>query len=438
MIKVVKFGGSSLADAAQFRKAAAIILKEPERRFVVVSAPGKRSRGDQKITDLLLECHALASENKSFETPFQTIRKRFCGIAAELGLDLDLADELTEVHDAIARGASRDYVASRGEYFNALIMADFLQALFLDAAECIFFNENGRVDTERSGAILKERLRDLPRAVLPGFYGSDRDGIKTFSRGGSDITGSIVAEAVGADLYENWTDVSGLMMADPRIIEDPVCIDVVTYRELRELSYMGATVLHEEAIFPVRRAGIPINIRNTNAPEDPGPMIVPNTEEKPRGRVITGIAGKTGFSAIYIEKDLMNAELGYGRRVLEVLEHQNINFEHLPSGIDSITVAVNTAEIAGKEDAIIEELNRTVSPDAARITEGLALIAIVGRGMVHSPGTASRIFSALAGADINIRMIDQGSSELTIIVGVAAEDYESALRAIYWEFYPRR
>lgn len=438
MIKVLKFGGSSLADAEQFRKVATIINAEPERRYVVASAPGKRFYEDDKVTDLLLHCHALASDRNPFEDTFRRISERFCGIIQDLGLSLDLQQELETVKAAIENGAGKDYVASRGEYFNAMILADFLQVPFLDAEECIFFNNEGKLDSHKTNTVLENRLAMMPRAVIPGFYGVlPNDEIKTFSRGGSDITGSIVAEAIDADLYENWTDVSGMLMADPRIIKNPAPIDIITYRELRELSYMGATVLHEDAVFPVRRSGIPINIRNTNRPEDAGTMIVPHTEEKSKDRVITGVAGKTGFTAIYIERDMMNSELGYGRRVLETLERRGINFEHLPSGIDTVTVVVNSDELKDKRDLVIADLKRNVRPDTIRVYEDLALVAVVGRGMISSPGVAAKVFTALAKEHINIRMIDQGSSELNIIVGISAKDYLPALKAIYKEFEPK-
>lgn len=438
MLKVLKFGGSSLADAEQFRKVAAIINAEPERRYVVASAPGKRSYEDEKVTDLLLHCHSLATDRNPFEETFRRVCERFNGIIKDLGLSLDIQAELDEVKEKIKNGIGRDYVASRGEYFNSMILADFLQIPFLDAAECIFFNSEGKLDAKKTHTVLENRLAMIPRAVIPGFYGVLPNGeIKTFSRGGSDITGSIVAEAIEADIYENWTDVSGMLMADPRIIDNPAPIDIITYRELRELSYMGATVLHEDAVFPVRRSGIPINIRNTNRPEDKGTMIVSHTEEKSKDRIITGVAGKTGFTAIYIERDMMNSELGYGRRVLETLERRGISFEHLPSGIDTVTVVVNSEELKGKLDLVIADLKRAVRPDAIRVYENLAMVAVVGRGMISAPGVAAKVFSALAKEKINIRMIDQGSSELNIIVGIAAKDYIPALKAIYKEFEPK-
>lgn len=438
MLKVLKFGGSSLADADQFRKVAAIINADPERRYVVASAPGKRFYEDEKVTDLLLRCHALAEERNPFDDTFGRIRERFQGIIKDLGLSLSIDEELDIVEKAIAKGASSDYVASRGEYFNSMILAAFLGIPFIDAAECIFFDANGKLDSQKTNTVIENRLALIPRAVIPGFYGTLPNGeIKTFSRGGSDITGSIVAEATDADLYENWTDVSGMLMADPRIIENPAPIDIITYRELRELSYMGATVLHEDAVFPVRRSGIPINIRNTNRPEDQGTMIVPHAEGLSGDRLITGIAGKKGFTAIYIEKDMMNSELGFGRRVLETLERRGISFEHLPSGIDTITVVVSTKELEGKMDLIVADLQRNVRPDTIRVHENLALLAIVGRGMIRKPGAAARIFNAFAKESINIRMIDQGSSELNIIVGIEEKDLTTALRVIYKEFEPK-
>ena len=438
MLKVLKFGGSSLADANQFRKVAEIINAEPERRYVVASAPGKRNSEDEKVTDLLLRCHALASERNPIDDTFARISDRLHGIIADLGLSLSIEEELDTVKNAILSGASSDYVASRGEYFNSMIMADFLGVPFIDTAECIFFGEDGKLDSTKTNAAIQKKVADKPRAVFPGFYGALPNGeIKTFSRGGSDITGSIVAEALSADLYENWTDVSGMLMADPRIVEDPAPIDIITYRELRELSYMGATVLHEEAVFPVRRSGIPINIRNTNDPAAPGTMIVPHAEGSSGDRLITGIAGKKGFTAIYIEKDMMNSELGFGRRVLETLERRGISFEHLPSGIDTLTVVVSTKELVGKLDLIVADLKRMVKPDTIRIHENLALIAIVGRGMISKPGVAARVFGTLAKEHVNIRMIDQGSSELNIIVGIDEKDHLAAMKAIYKEFEPK-
>ncbi|MBR3838063.1 MAG: aspartate kinase [Clostridia bacterium] len=435
MLKVIKFGGTSLASAQQFQKVAAIVRADKSRRYVVASAPGKRFSEDIKVTDLLLTCHRLAKEGENFDVPFNQIKARFEEIIADLGLSLSLEDEFTAFYRRIVKGASEAYIASRGEHFNARILAAYLDFPFIETAEGIIFDENGalleEVTNEKLGALLKKN----PRAVLPGFYGATEHGdIRIFSRGGSDITGSLAARAVKADLYENWTDVSGLLMADPRIVKNPRAIEFVTYRELRELSYMGASVLHEDAIFPVRREGIPINIRNTNAPEDAGTMIVEQAEKS--AGIVTGIAGKKGFGAIYIEKGMMNSELGFGRRVLRVLEDRKISFEHLPSGIDTLTVVVERGALVGHENEIIHDLQKAVQADRIHLVEDLCLIAVVGRGMINSPGTAARLFGALAKEKINIRMIDQGSSELNIIVALEEKDYEKALQAIYNEFVP--
>ncbi len=435
MLKVLKFGGSSLADAAHFRIVSEIVKAEESRRFVVPSAPGKRYKEDEKVTDLLYACHGIAAGGGDFDGIFNRICTRYNDIIRDLGMDFSLDAELSTIRAAIASGAGRDYAASRGEYLNGLILSAYLGYDFIDAHDVIFFREDGMLDTEKTYAVLGAALAAHQHAVVPGFYGSMPDGsIRTFSRGGSDITGAIVARAAMADLYENWTDVSGFMMADPRCIENPKPIDIITYKELRELSYMGATVLHEDAVFPVRAAGIPINIKNTNEPSAKGTLIVPSATEDKSGAIITGIAGKVGFSIISIEKDMMNSELGFGRRVLEVLETNKVNFEHLPSSIDSMCVIVKTEEIAGKREQIMDEIFRLTNPDAVVIEDGLALLAVVGRGMVRSKGTAARIFASLAKASINIRMIDQGSSELNIIIGLDEADYIPALRAIYEEF----
>ncbi|MCI8331479.1 MAG: aspartate kinase [Clostridiales bacterium] len=435
MLKVVKFGGSSLADAEQFKKVGDIIRQDTSRRYVVASAPGKRHAQDTKVTDMLYQCYALAAKGQDIEDSFKAIEERFNGIIAGLGLDFSLEKEFDLIKNGFIHKAGKDYAASRGEYLNAMILAKYLGFDFIDAADVILFEENGRLNMEGTNTLLASVLADHANAVIPGFYGSmPNDTIKTFSRGGSDVTGSIVARAVRADLYENWTDVSGFLMADPRIIENPLGIELITYAELRELSFMGAGVLHEEAIFPVRFAEIPINIRNTNRPDDSGTMIVPATDEVDLKHVITGLAGKRGFSVLSIEKDMMNAEIGFGKRVLEVLEKHGISFEHLPSGVDTMSVVIATQEIAEIKDQIKAEVCRAVSPDKIAIDDGLALLAIVGRGMVQSKGTAARIFGAVADADINIRMIDQGSSEKSIIMGVEEGDLENAMRAIYKEF----
>ena len=435
MVKVVKFGGSSLADAEQFKKVAAIIKSDEARRFVVASAPGKRYDEDIKVTDMLYSCYKLVKENKDIDEAFKLIEDRYNGIIKDLGLDFWLQPEFDRIKNAIVHHAGRDYIASRGEYLNSMILAKFLGYDFIDAEDGIFFTENGELDTEKTNEELTKILKEHTHAVVPGFYGVMPNGtIKTFSRGGSDITGSIVARAISADIYENWTDVSGMLMADPRCVKNPKVINTITYRELRELSYMGATVMHEDAIFPVREKGIPINIRNTNRPEDAGTMIVSTVESNKVDTVITGIAGKKGFSVIAIEKDMMNSEIGFGRKVLEVLENHKICFEHLPSGIDTMSVVVNDNDFLPVKDTVIADIQKKTKPDNITIYNGIALVAVVGRGMAGSKGTASRLFKAIANSDINIRMIDQGSSELNIIVGVEEEDYVATLEAIYNEF----
>ena len=430
MRKVVKFGGSSLASAEQFKKVGSIIREDEERKFVVPSAPGKRDDGD-KVTDMLYGCYALADADQDFRAELQAIRDRYRQIIDGLELPLSLEEEFAEIERMFLEKAGSDYAASRGEYLNGIIMAAYLGFTFVDASQVIFFDENGDFDGDRTNEVLSARLAGCASAVIPGFYGSMPDGrIKTFSRGGSDITGSIVAKAIKADVYENWTDVSGFLIADPRIIERPEAIDVITYRELRELAYMGVPVLHEDAIFPVRQQGIPINIRNTNAPEDDGTWIVGSTCQKSRF-VITGIAGKKGFCSVNIEKDKMNSEIGFGRKVLQAFEDNGLSFEHVPSGIDTMTVFVHQDEFMRKEQKVVAALHRLAEPEAIEIESDLALVAVVGRGMKSTRGTAGRIFSALAHNNINVKMIDQGSSELNIIIGVTNEDFESAIKAIY-------
>ncbi len=431
MRKVVKFGGSSLASAEQFKKVGEIIRSETSRRYVVPSAPGKRYRRDTKVTDMLYSCYALAEEEKEFKEELRQIRERYQEIIDGLSLDLSLDAEFIKIEHNFKEHAGKDYAASRGEYLNGIVMSAYLGYEFVDAAEVVFFKENGEFDALRTNEVLGERLKKMENAVVPGFYGSNPDGsIRTFSRGGSDITGSIVAKAVQADVYENWTDVSGFLIADPNIIPNPEKIETITYRELRELSYMGASVLHEESIFPVRSEGIPINIRNTNEPDNSGTWIVESTCQKPKF-VITGIAGKKGFCSVNIEKDLMNTEIGFGRKVLQAFEDNGISFEHVPSGIDTMTVFVHQDEFMDKEQNVVSALHRLADPDMVDIEGELALIAVVGRGMKSTRGTAGRIFAALAHANINVRMIDQGSSELNIIIGVRNDDFENAIRAIY-------
>lgn len=431
MKKVVKFGGSSLASAEQFIKVGKIILADESRRYVVPSAPGKRFDGDTKVTDMLYQCYYAAANGEDFSGMLKQIKARYNEIIGGLNLKLSLDEEFEVIAGKFTEKAGSDYAASRGEYLNGIVMAAYLGYPFVDAAEVIRFAEDGSFDPDVTDRLLGERLKEMPKAVVPGFYGAYEDGrIKTFSRGGSDITGSIVARASGADLYENWTDVSGFLVTDPRLIENPEVIDTITYRELRELSYMGATVLHEDAIFPVRKAGIPINIRNTNRPKDNGTMIVSSTCHKPRF-TITGIAGKKGFVTVNIEKDMMNSEIGFGRKVLEEFEKQGISFEHIPSGIDTMSIVVHQEEFEEHEQKVLAGIQRAVHPDYLEVEGDLALIAVVGRAMRANRGTAGRIFSALAHANINVKMIDQGSSELNIIIGVANQDFEAAIRAIY-------
>lgn len=431
MIKIVKFGGSSLASAEQFKKVGAIIRADQDRKYVVPSAPGKRNSTDTKVTDMLYATYAYAEQGNDFSKALKAIEARYNEIIEGLGLDLSLEEEFKTITENFKKKAGSDYAASRGEYLNGIIMANYLGYEFIDAATVIFFDENGNFMADKTDQVLSERLAGVERAVVPGFYGAKEDGtVKTFSRGGSDITGSIVAKAVKADVYENWTDVSGFLITDPRIIHNPKGIDTITYRELRELSYMGATVLHEDAIFPVRKEGIPINIKNTNAPKDEGTWIVESTCQKPK-YVITGIAGKKGFCAINIEKDMMNSEIGFGRKVLHVFEENDISFEHVPSGIDTMTVFVHQDEFEKKEQKVLAGIHKLAKPDSVDLESDLALIAVVGRGMKATRGTAGRIFSALAHANVNVKMIDQGSSELNIIIGVTNQEFEAAIKAIY-------
>ena len=398
---------------------------------MVPSAPGKRNDKDEKVTDMLYACYDAASEGRSYKKILEKIRGRYEEIIEGLDLNLNLDHEFAKLEENFLAGAGRDYAASRGEYLNGIVIANYLGYEFIDAAEVIFFDEQGNFEADLTDKELSERLSHVERAVVPGFYGSRPDGsIKTFSRGGSDVTGSIVAKAVHADLYENWTDVSGFLVTDPRIVEDPEVIETITYRELRELSYMGASVLHEDAIFPVRKEGIPINIRNTNRPEDKGTLIVETTCRKPR-HTITGVAGKKGFCAINIEKAMMNTEVGFGRKVLSVFEKSGISFEHMPSGIDTMTIFVHQSEFEDHEQSVIAGIHRAVEPDVVELESDLALIAVVGRGMRSNRGTAGRVFSALAHARVNVKMIDQGSSEWNIIIGVKNDDFEKAIRAIY-------
>ena len=438
MKKVVKFGGSSLASAEQFEKVGKIIHADSDRRYVIPSAPGKRSSKDTKVTDMLYECYEKAAGGKPFSKELNAIKDRYQEIISGLNLKSDLSGEFKIIEKNFSSRIGRDYAASRGEYLNGILMADYLGIPFIDAANVICFKTGGEFDAEKTNKVLGEKLASVERAVIPGFYGSLPDGkVHTFSRGGSDITGSIVARASKADVYENWTDVSGFLIADPRIIKKPEVIDVITYKELRELAYMGASVLHEDAIFPVRKEGIPINIRNTNEPDANGTWIVESTCQKSKF-IITGIAGKKGFCSVNIEKDMMNSEIGFGRKVLQAFEDNQISFEHMPSGIDTMTILVHQSEFMDKEQNVVSEIHRLTHPDMIDIESDLALIAVVGRGMKSARGTAGRIFSALAHANVNVKMIDQGSSELNIIVGVHNDDFEAAIKAIYDIFVETR
>lgn len=437
---VCKFGGTSLADANQIRKVRAIVESDSRRRFVVVSAPGKRDKNDAKITDLLLTSWHLAAQHLDYSEPLRLIRDRYAQIARDLGIapltyPLDeMAGELAKLSNGDPTSlATRDWMAARGEFCHALLVADFMGATFVPSGECIRFDEEGQLDGVSYDNLANLMADDSKTYVVPGFYGRDKSGrIKTFPRGGSDITGAVVARAVGASVYENWTDVSGLLMADPRVVENPKPIGEVTYRELRELAYMGASVLHEETIFPASEAGIPIQIKNTNAPDDPGSRIVASRDA--REGAVVGIAGRKGFSTIYIEKAMMNQQRGFGRRVLEILETNGVSFEHMPSALDSMSVVIGDDNFEGKETTIIKELQRTLQPDRVELLDKMALIATVGEGMAYRVGVSGQLFDALREAKVNVRMISQGASEINIIVGVSESDYERAVGAIYEAF----
>ncbi len=431
MKKVVKFGGSSLASAKQFKKVAEIINSDKDRRFIVPSAPGKRDSKDEKVTDMLYECYEQAASGQSYKKLFTKIKERYQDIIDGLELNLSLEHEFQTIEDNFKAKAGRDYAASRGEYLNGILLANYLGCDFLDAADIVFFNEDGTFDSEYTNTEIAARLEHAQKVVVPGFYGVSHSGkITTFSRGGSDITGSIIARAIKADLYENWTDVSGFLVSDPRIVDNPAVIETITYRELRELSYMGASVLHEDAIFPVRAEGIPINIKNTNRPADRGTLIVESTCKRPK-YTITGIAGKRGFCTINIDKAMMNSEVGFCRRVLGVFDEYGISIEHMPSGIDTMSVIVHQDEFENFEQRVLAGIHRAVKPDSIEMESELALVAVVGRGMKANRGTAARIFAALAHARINVKMIDQGSSEFNVIIGVRESDFENAIKAIY-------
>ncbi len=433
---VCKFGGSSLASPEQLRKVRAIVDADERRLIIVPSAPGKRDAKDTKITDLLYLCQHAASVGADFSASFAQVAERFTGIERELGIAPIIAAHLERFREALGQGVTADYAASRGEHFSGLLLAAWLDAEFVEPADCIVIGANGLVDPQ-TWELLSARLADTgKRYVIPGFYGRDAEGrVRTFSRGGSDVSGAVAARAANAMLYENWTDVSGLLMADPRIVDNPRPMEEVTYAEIRELSYMGASVLHDEAMAPVREVGIPVNIRNTNAPAHPGTRIVSRlSPEVVASTQIAGVAGKTSFSMITIGKNLMNREVGFVYRLLGVFEHNGIPFEHCPSSIDSVSVIVESSWLEGRTDQVLEEIRRTMEPDELDFVPGIALIAIVGEEMARTPGIAARVFTALAGAGVNVRLINQGASELNIIVGVAPEDYPRAVRSIYAAF----
>ena len=438
MIKTVKFGGSSLSDAGQFKKVAAIVRSDPERRFVVVSAPGKRFSGDEKITDLLYRCADLASQREDFSAPFALIRDRYLAIEKDLGLiAAHMGPALDEIEKALASGlVTRDFVASRGEYLCARLMGAYLGVPMVDAAQLIRFREDGELDMDAT-MLYCAPLKDLPIAVIPGFYGAMPGGtVHTFSRGGSDITGAIIARAVGADVYENWTDVDGFMMADPRIVPEARIMHAVSYEELRELSYMGASVLHEESIFPVREARIPIHVRNTNRPEGGGTWIVNEGTliKEHRHGIVAGISGRKGFTMITLTKDNLHKQVGFGYNLLKILDRHDISFESMPCGIDNLTIILNDADIKGKMDVLYHEIRTELKPDTVEIASSIALIATVGRGMARTVGVAARLFTALSEAGISSRIIDQSPKEMNLMVGVDQRDFEGAVRAIYRAF----
>lgn len=437
-IKVAKFGGSSVADGIQLTKTKQIITQDPDRRYIVVSAPGKRYESDNKITDILYLCKTHIEHNLPYDQLFQVVADRFMAVQINLGIKVDLFRCFDEIRENLKQNPSADYIASRGEYLNAVLVAAFLGYDFVDTKDLIKFDAKGKLMMPETDEAIRAELAKHEHAVLPGFYGSLPDGsVKTFSRGGSDITGALVARAMAADVYENWTDVSGFLMADPRIVKNPEQIRKISYKELRELSYMGASVLHEDAIYPARMANVPINIRNTNAPEDPGTMITSEAEaygDGDAGRIITGIAGSKDFTVVALYKNMMSSERGFVRRILGILDDYDINFEHLPSGIDTVSVVMSNQSINGRLDEVLDEFRTRLRPDSIDVFENMALIATVGHGMSFRPGVSARLFTALADAGVNIRMIDQGSSEMNIIVGVENKDFETAIRAIYQSF----
>lgn len=434
-VKVAKFGGSSVADALQIGKIKNIIENDADIHYVVVSAPGKRFSDDSKVTDLLYLCKAHIEHNLPYQQIFQVICDRFMAVEVNLGVSVGLKEEFEEIRKNLEAGSSADYIASRGEHLNAMLIAAYLGFDFVDSSRIIRFDEKGRFMEDLTNKEIAEELKKHKKAVIPGFYGARVDGtIKTFSRGGSDITGALVARAVGADVYENWTDVSGFLMADPRIVDDPKPISTVSYKELRELSYMGASVLHEDAIYPARIANIPINIRNTNEPENPGTMITAEPAKLEEGQIIAGIAGSKDFTVITMYKALLSSERGFIRKMSGVLEDFDIPIEHIPSGIDTLSVVISNKQLDGKLEDVLDEFERQLKPDHLEVSDDIALIATVGAGMSLRTGVSAKLFTALAEEKVNIRMIDQGSSEMNIIVGVENRDFEKAIKAIYGAF----
>ncbi|MBK5252883.1 MAG: aspartate kinase [Peptostreptococcaceae bacterium] len=433
-VKVAKFGGSSVADAIQFKKTKEIVLSDKDRRYVVVSAPGKRFEGDTKITDVLYLCKAHIEHNLPYEQLFQVVIDRYMSFKINLGIEVDLQSEFDIIKKNLHDGIGEAYIASRGEYLSAVIIAAYLGYDLVDTVGLIRFDKSGALMFEETDKALKEELSKHERAVMPGFYGSnDKGEIVTFSRGGSDVTGSLIARAVNADVYENWTDVSGFMMADPRIVDNPEQISQISYKELRELSYMGASVLHEDAIYPAKIANIPINIRNTNEPYEEGTYITAEPD-KNNTKIITGIAGNKDFTVIALYKNLLATEKGYIRKILNILEDYDVSCEHIPSGIDTVSIVISNEQLDGKIDRIIKDIKNQLEPDSIEVFDQMALIATVGCGMSQRTGVSAKLFTALAENDVNIRMIDQGSSEMNIIVGVENKQFESAIRAIYQAF----
>jgi aspartate kinase len=434
MLKVSKFGGTSLSEGKQIKKVAEIIKSDNNRKYIVVSAPGKRWSEDNKITDLLYLCHAHLKYNVPTGDIFKMITDRYSSIVKDLEIDFNLKEHMKEIEKSFNKNISIDYLASRGEYLNALILSKYLNCKFVDSKDIIYFNMDGSLNEEKTEESIRNLLENVERCVIPGFYGTTPLGeIKTFTRGGSDITGSLISRYLNVDIYENWTDVSGFMMADPRIIKNPKKLRNITYQELRELSYMGAKVLHDEAIYPVRKANIPINIRNTNNPDDIGTMI---TNKKKNGSdiAITGIAGRKDFTVIGLQKFYMNNEVGFVKKLLSILEMYDITFEHIPSGIDTVSIVIDNEYLKGKLEKIIDKIEKNCEPDKIEVFKNIALIAVVGQRMAYTSGISARIFGALGKEKINIRMIDQGSSEINIIIGVKDEDFEKAVRGIYYEF----